>query len=117
MKTHCLTSRFWMSILFQLALISLSSFVAQATSVRSLDLPDLVRQATLITDVTVTSVQPYLSTSSEETAVRTKVTFTLNRPALKGQVAAEFSLEFLGGTVGNRKMVVVGSRSSSPVSA
>ena len=38
--------------------------------------------------------------------ISTKVTFSLNRPALKGQVSSPFSLEFLGGTVGNRRIVV-----------
>jgi hypothetical protein len=94
--------------LFLMALILVSSNIGRATTVKTLDLPDLVQQAEIIADVVVTSVQPYWASPSGGNAIRTKVTFSLNRPALKGQVNPQFSLDFLGGAVGNRKMVVPG---------
>jgi hypothetical protein len=71
-----------------------------------LDLPEIVQQAEIIADVTVTHIDSYWASPGGVKAIRTKVTFALNRPALKGQVSSPFSLEFLGGTVGNRRVVV-----------
>jgi hypothetical protein len=90
------------------ALLSITPAVVPATNLRSLDLPEIVQQAEIIADVTVTNIEPYWASPVDVKAIRTKVTFALNRPALKGQVSSPFSLEFLGGTVGNRRIVVSG---------
>jgi len=45
--------------LFLMGLIWVSPNVGHATTVKTLDLPDLVQEAEIIADVAVTSVQPY----------------------------------------------------------
>src|ERR1700756_4972964 len=80
----------------------------QATTVRQLDLPDLVQQAEIIADVTVTAVQSYWASPAGGNAIHTHVTFSLNASPIKGQVASPFVLDFLGGLVGNRKMRIPG---------
>jgi hypothetical protein len=87
-------------------LLSIATANIQATTLRTLDLPEIVQQAEIIADVTVTHVDSYWASPAGVKAIRTKVTFALNRPALKGQVSSPFSLEFLGGTVGNRRVAV-----------
>jgi hypothetical protein len=87
-------------------LLSIVTANIQATTLRTLDLPEIVQQAEIIADVTVTHIDSYWASPGGVKAIRTKVTFALNRPALKGQVSSPFSLEFLGGTVGNRRVVV-----------
>jgi hypothetical protein len=79
-----------------------------ATSVKSLDLPEIVRQADVIADVTVTNVQPYWSSPAGARAIHARVTFQLNRAALKGEVSSPFYLDFLGGAIGGRDMKVSG---------
>jgi hypothetical protein len=93
-------------IVLLVALLSVATAAVQATTLRTLDLPEMVQQAEIIADVTVTQVDSYWASPAGVKAIRTKVTFALNRPALKGQVGSPFSLEFLGGTVGNRRIVV-----------
>lgn len=90
------------------ALLSISPKTVQATTLIPLDLPEIVRQAEIIADVTVVNLESYWASPAGAKAIRTKVTFTLNRPALKGQVGSPFSLEFLGGTVGSHRIVVAG---------
>jgi hypothetical protein len=80
----------------------------QATTVRQLDLPDLVQQAEIIADVTVTAVESYWASPVGGNAIHTHVTFSLNAPPIKGQVTSPFVLDFLGGLVGNRKMRIPG---------
>jgi hypothetical protein len=93
-------------VLLLVILLSIATANIQATTLRTLDLPEIVQQAEIIADVTVTRVDSYWASPAGVKAIRTKVTFTLNRPALKGQVSSPFSLEFLGGTVGNRRIAV-----------
>jgi hypothetical protein len=81
---------------------------SSATSVKSLDLPDIVRQAEVIADVTVTNIQPYWSSPGGAKAIHTRVTFQLNRATLKGEVSSPFYLDFLGGVIGGRAMKVSG---------
>jgi hypothetical protein len=80
----------------------------QATTVRQLDLPELAQQAEVIADVTVTGIQSYWASPAGGKAIHTRVTFSLNSAPLKGQVASPFTLDFLGGTVGNHRMEVSG---------
>jgi hypothetical protein len=95
-------------IVLLVALLLIASDAVQATTLRTLDLPEIVQQAEIIADVTVTNIESYWASPAGEKAIRTKVTFALNRPVLKGQVSSPFSLEFLGGTVGNRHIAVAG---------
>jgi hypothetical protein len=80
----------------------------QATTVKPLDLPELVRRAEVIADVTVTAIASFLVSPTGGKAIQTGVTFTLNSAPLKGQVTSPFTLNFLGGTVGTHRMEVSG---------
>jgi hypothetical protein len=71
-------------------------------------LPELVQQAEIIADVTVTGTQSYWVSPAGGKAIHTRVTFSLNSAPLKGQVISPFSLDFLGGTIGNRRVEVSG---------
>jgi len=81
---------------------------SQATTVKQLDLPELAQQAEIIADVTVAAVQSYWASPAGAKAIHTRVTFSLNSAPLKGQVTSPFTLDFLGGTVGNHRMEVSG---------
>jgi hypothetical protein len=80
----------------------------RATTVRPLDLPELVQRAEVIADVTVTATTSFLVSPAGGKAIQTRVTFTLNSAPLKGQVTSPFALNFLGGTVGTHRMEVPG---------
>lgn len=95
-------------VVFLIGLLSISAPAVRATTLRALDLPEIVQQAEIIADVTVMNLESYWASPAGEKAIWTKVSFALNRPALKGQVNSPFSLNFLGGAVGNRHIVVVG---------
>ena len=81
---------------------------AQATTVKPLDLPDLVDKAEIIADVTVTNTQPYVYYAQDGRSVHTRVTFRVNGQPIKGNVASPLVLDFVGGSVGYLKMVVSG---------
>jgi hypothetical protein len=81
---------------------------SQATTVRQLDLPELAQQAEVIADVTVTGIESFWASPAGGKVIHTRVTFSLNSAPLKGQVTSPFTLDFLGGTVGNRRMEVSG---------
>ena len=81
---------------------------SKATTVKAIDFPDLVRQAEIIADVTVTAVQSYWASPAGGNAIHTRVTFSLNSAPIKGQPNSPFVLDFLGGTMGDRKMQVTG---------
>jgi hypothetical protein len=91
---------------FLFALVS--ALPGSATTVKVLDLPQLVQQAELIADVTVTNVASFWNAPAGGKAIHTRVTFQLNRPVLKGQVSSPFYLDFLGGVVGDRATRVAG---------
>jgi hypothetical protein len=80
----------------------------RSTTIRQLDLPDLVQQAEIIADVTVTAVQSYWASPAGGKAIHSRITFSLNSAPLKGQVTSPFTLDFLGGTLGERKVEVSG---------
>ncbi len=90
-------------------LLVLSMGFAQATTVNSLDLPDLAQKADVIADVTVTNAQSYIAYSAEGRSIHTRVTLTLNGLAIKGNVSSPFTLDFLGGTVGGEHLQVQGA--------
>ena len=81
---------------------------SQGTTVKQLDLPELAQQAEIIADVTVTGIQCYWVSPAGAKAIHTRVTFSLNSAPLKGQVTSPFTLDFLGGTIGNHRMEVSG---------
>jgi hypothetical protein len=108
METHSLRRRRAAQTLLVFMLAVASSMNSQATTVRQLDLPELAQQAEVIADVTVTGLQSFWVSPAGGKAIRTRVTFSLNSTPLKGQVTSPFTLDFLGGTVGNHRMEVSG---------
>ncbi len=92
-----------------LALASLfATCTGTATTVRPLDLSDLAQQAEVIADVTVTGTESFWASPAAGKLIHTRVTLSLNSAPLKGQVTSPFTLDFLGGSVGNRTMEVSG---------
>jgi hypothetical protein len=108
METHSLLRRRTAKTLLVFILAVASTMNSQATTVRQLDLPELARQAEVIADVTVTGIESYWASPTGGKAIHTRVTFSLNSAPLKGQVTSPFSLDFLGGTVGNHRVEVSG---------
>jgi hypothetical protein len=70
-------------------------------------LRQITHRAAIIADATVQSINSYWATPSGAQTLRTKVTFNVNQ-ALKGNPGATFTLEFLGGTVGEQSLTVEG---------
>jgi hypothetical protein len=89
------------------AVASLSLPQAHGSSALSLSLRQITQSAGLIADATVQSVNSYWATPSGAQTLRTKVTFQLNQ-AVKGSPGSTFTLEFLGGTVGEQSLTVEG---------
>jgi hypothetical protein len=108
METHSFLRRRTAQTLLVFILAISSAMNNQATTVRQLDLSELAQQAEVIADVTVTGLQSYWASPAGGKAIHTRVTFSLNSAPLKGQVGSPFTLDFLGGTVGNRRMEVSG---------
>ena len=97
----------WVLALFPCMLLcSVVTPLFSATSI-PLDLPVFAQQADIIADVNVVSLESYWATPAGEKAIRTRVTFTINK-LLKGAVSSPFSLDLLGGTVGGRTVQVPG---------
>jgi hypothetical protein len=78
-----------------------------ATTVRPPSFPQLVARAGFVAETVVKSVRSERITRGADTAIFTYVTFVA-RSAITGAVPGEFTLEFLGGTVGEETMTVVG---------
>jgi hypothetical protein len=108
METHSLPRPSIAQKFLVFILAAATSMNIQATTVRQLDLPELAQQAEVIADVTVTGIQSYWASPAGGKAIHTRVTFSLNSVPLKGQVTSPFTLDFLGGTVGNHRMEVSG---------
>ena len=108
METHNLLKRRTAQTLLVFILAVASPMNSQATTVRQLDLPELAQQAEVIADVTVSGIESFWASPAGGKAIHTRVTFSLNSTPLKGQVTSPFTLDFLGGTVGNHRMEVSG---------
>jgi hypothetical protein len=89
------------------AVASLSLPQAHGSSAIPLSLRQITQSAAIIADATVQSINSYWATPSGAQTLRTKVTFTVNQ-ALKGNPGSTFTLEFLGGTVGEQSLTVEG---------
>ena len=108
MRTKEVLSAFLRLGTLPLMFVGVCPISAQATTVKPLDLPDLVDKAEVIADVTVTSTQPYVYYAQDGRSVHTRVTFRVNGQPIKGNVASPLVLDFVGGSVGYLKMVVSG---------
>jgi hypothetical protein len=89
------------------ATASLSLPQAHGSSAVPLSLRQIVQSAGMIADATVQSVNSYWATPSGAQTLRTKVSFKANQ-VLKGNPGPVFTLEFLGGTVGEQSLTVEG---------
>jgi hypothetical protein len=108
METHDFFKKRMALELLVFILAVANSMSTQATTVRPLDLPELVQRAEVIADVTVTATVSFLVSPGGGKTIQTRVTFTLNSAPLKGQVTSPFTLNFLGGTVKTHRMEVSG---------
>jgi len=108
METHNLLKRCTAQTLLVFILAVASPMNSQATTVRQMDLPELAQQAEVIADVTVSGIESFWASPAGGKAIHTRVTFSLNSAPLKVQVTSPFTLDFLGGTVGNHRMEVSG---------
>jgi hypothetical protein len=108
METHDFFKKRMAQALLVFILAVANSMSTQATTVRPLDLPELIQRAEVIADVTVTTTACFLVSPAGGKAIQTRVTFTLNSAPLKGQVTSPFTLNFLGGTVGTHRMEISG---------
>lgn len=90
-------------VLFILALVAST----RATTVRPPTFPELVGRAEFVAETTVKSLRSEFVYRGADRAISTFVTFT-TREAIKGAVPAEFTLEFMGGSVGEEAMEVEG---------
>jgi len=105
MKLNCLLCR--SGFLFVLLLLIVLPSVAHATTVRPPTFSQLVGRSAFVAETVVKSVHSELLTRGADRAIVTFVTFA-TRSAITGAVPGEFTLEFLGGTVGELDMTVVG---------
>jgi hypothetical protein len=94
-------------LLFALLASFASQAMLHATTVRPPTFPQLVARAGFVAETVVKSVRSERITQGANTAIFTYVTF-VTRSAITGAVPGEFTLEFLGGTVGEESMTVVG---------
>ncbi len=80
---------------------------AKASTARTLGFSEIAKSAEIIADVTVQNLQSYWAAPAGGKAIRTRVDFAVNS-AIKGNPGQTLSLEFLGGTVGDRSLRVPG---------
>lgn len=108
MRTKEVLSAFLRLGTLPLMFVGVCPISAQATTVKPLDLPDLVDKAEIIADVTVTNTQPYVYYAQDGRSVHTRVTFRVNGQPIKGNISSPLVLDFLGGSVGYLKVAVSG---------
>jgi hypothetical protein len=101
--TCCL--RYWIrSIALSLALLVASTDL-RASAIHSSDLDSLVKQSWAIAQVTVDSLQTFSTGMPESSPIATRVNFVIQK-VYKGKISGNVATDFLGGTVGNRRMSI-----------
>jgi len=101
--SRCL--RYWIrSIAVFLPLVVASSDLGAATF-RSSDLDSLVKQSWAIAQVTVGNLQSFSTGMPASSPIVTRVTFVI-RKVYKGQVSGSVDTDFLGGTIGTRRVSI-----------
>jgi hypothetical protein len=99
--------RHWIrSIAIFLPFMLASSSLSAATAV-SLDLDNLVKQSWAIAQVTVGGLQTFSTGMPGSSPISTRVTFVIQK-VYKGQVSGSVNADFLGGTIGTRKVAIPG---------
>jgi hypothetical protein len=79
----------------------------RAATVRSSDLYSLVKQSWAIAQVTVGDLQSFSTGMPGSGPIVTRVTFVIQK-VYKGQVTGSVATDFLGGTIGTRRMSIPG---------
>jgi hypothetical protein len=78
-----------------------------ASTFVSLDLDNLVKQSWAIAQVTVGNLQTFSTGMSGSSPIATRVTFVIQK-VYKGQVSGSVDTDFLGGTIGTRRVSIPG---------
>ena len=94
------------SIAVFLSLLVASSSLSAATGV-ALDLDNLVKQSWAIAQVTVGNLQSFSTGMPGSSPIATRVTFVTQK-VYKGQVSGSVDADFLGGTIGTRRVSIPG---------
>jgi hypothetical protein len=103
---HPSRHRHWIrSIAIFLPFMLASSSLPAATV--SLDLDNLVKQSWAIALVTVEGLQSFSTGMPGSSPIATRVTFDIQK-AYKGPVSGSVNADFLGGTMGTRKVAIPG---------
>jgi len=79
----------------------------RATTVLPLDLESLVQQSGTIAQVTVGNLQNLSRGTPESSPIVTRVTFVIQK-VYKGRASGNVDVDFLGGTIGTRRMSIQG---------
>ncbi len=78
-----------------------------ATTALPLDLDYLVKQSWAIAQVTVGNLQSFSTGTPGSSPIATRVTFLIQK-VYKGQVSGSLDIDFLGGTIGTRRVSIPG---------
>ena len=85
----------------------LASSNLSATTVLPLDLDYLVKQSWVIAQVTVGNLQSFSTGTPGSSPIATRVTFVIQK-VYKGQISGSADIDFLGGTIGTRRVSIPG---------
>jgi hypothetical protein len=103
--SRCL--RHWIRSIAMFLPLMIASSNLSATTVRSLDIDSLVQQSWAIAQVTVGNLQSFSTGMPGSSPIATRVTFVIQK-VYKGQVAGSVDTDFLGGTIGTRRVLIPG---------
>jgi hypothetical protein len=97
--------RFWIQSIAVFLLVASNNLLA--ATFRSSDLDDLVKQSWAIAQVTVGNLQSFSTGMPGSSPIATRVTFIIQK-VYKGQISGSVDSDFLGGTIGTRRMSIPG---------
>jgi hypothetical protein len=97
--------RFWIQSIAVFLLVASNNLLA--ATFRSSDLDDLVKQSWAIAQVTVGNLQSFSTGMPGSSPIATRVTFIIQK-VYKGQITGSVDSDFLGGTIGTRRMSIPG---------
>jgi hypothetical protein len=95
--------RFWIQSIAVFLLVASNNLLA--ATFRSSDLDDLVKQSWAIAQVTVGNLQSFSTGMPGSSPIATRVTFIIQK-VYKGQITGRVDSDFLGGTIGTRRMSI-----------
>jgi hypothetical protein len=97
--------RLWIQSIAVFLLVASNNLLA--ATFRSSDLDSLVKQSWAIAQVTVGNLQSLSTGTPGSSPIATRITFVIQK-VYKGQVSRSVDTDFLGGTIGTRRMSVPG---------